>query len=201
MEAVKLQAHKRSELGTGAARALRKKGLVPAIIYGANKKPVSIALEEKEITKYYRKPQYISQLFEFELDGKKIKVLPKDVELHPITEMVRHADFVFLESKIQKMEVPVIYANRENCVGIKRGGYFNIVKRRLKLLCPVDNLPRAIEIDTTNMSIGISLKAGEVTLPENCQLVGKTDFVIASIIGKRGKATEEESSAEGEQKA
>lgn len=195
-EAVKLIAYERTELGTGASRALRKKGLIPAIIYGAGKEPISIALEEKEVTKYYRRPQYISQLFEFELAGKIFKVLPKAIDLHPITEIVRHADFVFLEPKIQKMAVPIIYANKENCLGIKRGGYFNIIKRSLPLLCPVNHLPRAIEVDTTNMPIGISLKAGQITLPEACQLIGDPEFVIASIIGKRGKTTEEETSEE-----
>ncbi|MEM6339375.1 MAG: 50S ribosomal protein L25/general stress protein Ctc [Pseudomonadota bacterium] len=199
-EVLTLAAEMREELGTGASRALRKRGMVPATIYGAGKEPMSIAVEEKELTKYYRKPQYISQVIQFEIGQKKFKVLPKAIDLHPITEIARHADFVFLENKVQKMEVPVVYANKENCIGVKRGGYFNTVKRSLTLLCPVDNLPRKIEIDVTDMPISTSLKAKEVVLPEGTKLIGDPEFVIASIIGKRGKSTDidDESTDQGE---
>ena len=189
---ITLAAETREELGTGASRALRRKGMVPATIYGAGKKPMSIAIEEKEITKYYRKPQFISQVFELELDQKKFKVLPKLADLHPITEIVSHVDFVFLEKKTQRMQVPVVYSNKDNCIGIKRGGYFNTVKRSLTLLCPVDNLPRKVEVDVTKMPISTSLKAKDVKLPEGCKLVGNPEFVIASIIGKKGKSLDDQ---------
>lgn len=204
-EVLTLAAEMREELGTGASRALRKRGIVPATIYGAGKEPMSIAVEEKELTKYYRKPQYISQVIQFEIGQKKFKVLPKAIDLHPITEIARHADFVFLENKMQKMEVPVVYTNKENCIGIKRGGYFNTVKRSLTLLCPVDNLPRKIEIDVTDMPISASLKAKEAVLPEGAKLIGDPEFVIASIIGKRGKSddiddeTTDEEESDGEE--
>ena len=186
-EILTLAAEMREELGTGAARALRRKGMVPATIYGAGKAPISIAIEEKEITKYYKKPQYISQLIQFEIGQKKYKVLPKAIDLHPINEIVCHADFVFLESKMQKMQVPVVYVNKESCIGIKRGGYFNTVKRLLTILCPVDKLPRKIEIDVTEMQIASSIKAKDAILPEGSKLLENPEFVIASVLGKRGK--------------
>lgn len=189
-EALTLAAELREELGTGASRALRKRAMVPATVYGAGKEPLSIAIEEKEITKYYRKPQYISQLFELEIGQKKFKVLPKAIQLHPITDIVSHVDFVFLESKMQKMHVPVVYANKETCLGVKRGGYFNTVKRFLTIICPVANLPRKIEIDVTSMPIGASLKAKDAPLPEGAKLLENPNFVIASIVGKKGKAEE-----------
>jgi large subunit ribosomal protein L25 len=189
-EVLTLAAEMREELGRGATRALRRTGMVPATIYGAGKEPMSISIEEKELTKYYRTPQYISQVIQFEIGQKKFKVLPKAIDLHPTIEIVRHADFVFLEKKIQKMEVPVVYINKENFLGIKRGGYFNAAKRTLTLLCPVDNLPRKIEVDITDMAISTSLMAKEVTLPEGVTLVCDPEFVIASIIGKRGKSSD-----------
>ena len=145
-EVLTLAAEMREELGKGASRALRIKGMVPATIYGAGKEPMSIAIAEKEITKYYRKPQYISQQIQFEIGQKKYKVLPKAIDLNPITEIVRHADFVFIENDMQKMEVPLVYTNKDECIGIKRGGYFNTVRRLITILCPVANLPRKIEI-------------------------------------------------------
>ncbi len=197
-EAVTLVAEARELTGTGASRELRRNGKVPITIYGNGQKPVSLSVEEKEITKYYRKPQYLSQVFELEVAGKKIKVLPKAIELHPVTEIVRHADFVFLDKKEQKMEVPMVYKNKETCVGVKRGGYFNIVKRTLKISCPVANLPRAIIIDTDEFPIGFSLKAKEAILPEGATLLENPEFVIASIIGKKGKSMEEGDSSSEE---
>ena len=186
-EILPLKAELRNELGKGAARALRKSGMTPATIYGKNKQPLSIAIEEKEITKCYRKPQYMSQVIEFEVGKDKHKVLPKSINLHPITEAVSHADFVFLADKMQKMQVPVVYKNKENCIGVKRGGYFNIVRRMLTILCPVEKLPRKIEID---------IKASDAILPEGAKLLEKPEFVIASIIGKKGKSSDLEEEAE-----
>jgi large subunit ribosomal protein L25 len=96
--------------------------------------------------------------------------------------------FVFLGNKIQKMKVPVVYLNNENSVGVKKGGYFNTVRRFLTILCPVENLPRKIEIDTIDMPIGKSIKAKEAVLPEGAKLLDNPEFVIASIVGKKGKA-------------
>lgn len=191
-DVLSLTAEIREELGTGASRGLRKRGIVPATIYGAGKKPLSIAIEEKEITKYYRKPQFISQVIQFEIGEKKHKVLPKLIDLHPITDVVYHASFVFLENKMQKMQVPVVYSNRENCIGVKRGGYFNVVRRTLTILCPVDHLPRKLEIDTTKLHIGTSIKASQVALPKGAKLLEKSDLVIASIIGRKSKEVDEE---------
>lgn len=187
-EIVSLMAQIREKVGGGASRFLRKKGMVPATIYGPGKDAISIAIVEKEITKYYRKSQYMSQIFQLEIGNKKHKVLPKDIQLNPITDVVSHADFIFLGNKMQKMQVPIVFLNSENSIGVKRGGYFNTVRRFLTILCPVENLPRKIEIDTINMPIGKSIKAKEAALPEGAKLLDNSEFVIASIVGKKGKA-------------
>lgn len=197
-EILELAAIARENFGTGAARALRNEGRVPAIIYGVNKTPVAISLEEKEITKYYRKPAFISQLINLTVGDKKYTVLPKAVELHPVTDIVRHVDFVFLEKKKQKMQVPVVYEGKEKALGVKRGGYFNIVKRSIPVICDVNNIPRTINIDVTNMPIATSIKSSQVKLPEGCSFVSKKEFVLATIIGRRGTkaGAEEEAGAE-----
>lgn len=187
-EAIALTAEIRDQLGTGPARALRKKGMVPATIYGNGNSPMSVAVEEKEITKLYRKPQFISALIELNVGGKKYKVLPKAVQLHPITDIVRHVDFVFLDDKFQKMEVPISFEGKDKSLGIKRGGFFNIVKRSAVLKCPVKDLPRKIVVDVSNMLIGHSIKANDITLPQGCEFINKSNFVVATIIGKAGRA-------------
>ena len=187
-EVITLSAELRTQSGTGPARELRRKGLVPAVIYGAGREPLSIAVAEKEMTKYYRKPLFLSQIFEFDVAGKKYKVLPKSVDLHPITEIVRHVDFMFLEEKEQRLYIPIVYTNKETSIGIKRGGYFNTAKRSLHITCPVKNLPRSINIDVANTPVGASIKAKDAPLPEGAKLLDNPEFVIASIIGKKGKS-------------
>jgi large subunit ribosomal protein L25 len=190
---VVLKAEKRDALGTGASRALRRRGMVPVTLYGNGLPAISLSIIQKEITKYYRKPQYISQIFLIELDGgESYKVLPKAISLDPITELVIHADFVFLASDVQVMQMPLVYSNKENCIGVKRGGYFNTVRRSLKVACPINSMFRKLELDTTSIPIGKSILAKDIELPEGVNLLDNPNTVIASIIGKKGKASAEE---------
>ncbi|UCM85848.1 MAG: 50S ribosomal protein L25/general stress protein Ctc [Rickettsia endosymbiont of Culicoides impunctatus] len=200
-ELLELAAEMREKFGTGAARDLRRRGMVPAVVYGANKQPLAVSIEEKEITKHYRKPGFISSIVQIKVGNKTHKVLPKAVELHPITDIVRHVDFVHLEEKTQTMEVPVVYEGKERALGVKRGGFFNIIKRTMTLLCDVNNIPKNVNIDVRNMLIGQSLKAKGIKLPEGTQLASKSDFIIATIIGRKGSKAESEETATDEVKA
>ena len=199
-ELLELAAEMREKFGTGVARELRRKGMVPAMVYGAGKEVLAVSIEEKEITKHYRKPSFISTVIQIKVGSKTHKVLPKAVELHPITDIVRHVDFVHLEEKTQRMEVPVVYDGKERALGVKRGGFFNIIKRTITLLCDVNNIPKNINIDVTNMHIGQSLKAKNIKLPEGVQLASKNDFIIATIIGRKGSKSEGEEAATEEVK-
>ncbi|MDR0296781.1 MAG: 50S ribosomal protein L25/general stress protein Ctc [Rickettsia sp.] len=200
-ELLELAAEMRERFGTGAARDLRRRGMVPAVVYGAGKEVFSVSIEEKEITKHYRKPGFISTIVQIKVGSTIHKVLPKAVELHPITDIVRHVDFVHLEEKTQRMEVPIVYEGKERALGVKRGGFFNIIKRTITLLCDVNNIPRNINVDVTNMHIGQSLKAKGIKLPEGTQLASKSDFIIATIIGRKGSKAENEETATEEVKA
>ncbi|RYE06563.1 MAG: 50S ribosomal protein L25/general stress protein Ctc [Rickettsiaceae bacterium] len=191
-EALQITAITRQMVGTGSARAVRRLGLIPAVIYGKGRTPSSVAVQEKEIMKIYRKPNFISTLIEMDIEGQKYRVLPKAVQLHPVTDIVNHIDFVFVGNQSQKMELPIFFEGKDKSLGIKRGGYFNPVKRSLFLECLVDNLPRRVVIDVSSMLIGQSIKSHNITLPEGCQLIDKSNFVIASIIGRAGKADAEE---------
>ncbi len=193
-----LKGEVRNNTGTGPARELRRHGLIPATLYGNKQEPLSVSLEEKEVTKLYRKPGFSSTVIELELSGKKYKVLPKAVDLHPITDLVRHADFVFLPTKgTQKVHVPILYEGKDKSLGLKRGGFFNIIHRKLELVCPVNAIPSNVSIDVSSMIVGSSVKAANVKLPEGCSLVSKKDYVLASITGRASKNNEAEGEAEG----
>lgn len=197
MSEIALLAEARKDLGTGPSRELRRNGMIPATIYGAGKKPVSISVQEKEVTKLYRKHGFTSTVIEIELEGKKHKVLPKAVDLHPITDIVFHADFVFLNDKVQKVDVPIVFEGKERSVGVKRGGFFNIIMRKMPLLCNIGSIPTNITIDVTEMLVGASIRSEDITLPEGCSFISKKDFVVASITGRGGKADASDDAAYG----
>lgn len=196
-EAVKLNAEIREKTGKGSARALRKSGLVPATLYGTEKSPLSLSVEEKEMTKLYRRKGFTSTVMELNMEGKKHNVLAKDVQLHPITDLVQHVDFVYLGKKDQKVMIPLNVEGRDKSVGIKRGGFFNLIHRSVALNCPANDIPSALEIDISKMIVGSSIRGTDLNLPKGCSLAIKEDSIIASMIGRGGaKETEDESKAE-----
>lgn len=198
-EMVVLAAESRDVLGTGSSRALRRSGMVPAVVYGNGGNNASVSIEEKEITKLYRKHGFTSTVIGIEIGGKVHKVLPKAIQLHPITDLVNHVDFVYLDKDVQKVDVPIVFEGKERAVGVKRGGFFNIIFRKITLNCPVDSIPQHILIDVSNMGIGASIVADRLKLPEGCSLATKSKLVIASITGRGGKADASEEGAAGEQ--
>lgn len=188
-EMVKLTAELREDAGTGSARKLRRENRVPAIIYGHGKKNLSISLEEKEITKLYRRHGFTSTVIELEIDGKQYNVLPKSIDLHPITDVVRHADFIFLGTTRQKVQVPLVFVGTDKSLGLKRGGYLNVVKRRVEIDCPVKSIPLDIQVDVSKMRIGSSIRAKSLNIPEGCKLLTRSDIAVVSITGRGGKDT------------
>lgn len=194
-EILTLAATKRDTIGTGSSRNLRREGMVPATIYGEGSAPLSVAVQEKEITKIYRRHGFTSTVIGIEIDGKVHKVLPKAVQLHPITDLVNHVDFIFLAKKTQKIEIPLVFEGKERAIGVKRGGFFNIIFRKIALNCAVDSIPTDITIDVSNMSIGTSIVASKLKLPSGCTLATKDNLVIASITGRGSKADSDDSGA------
>jgi large subunit ribosomal protein L25 len=187
MSATSLAAKARTELGTGASRALRRNGMVPATVYGKGKDPLSVSIEEKEVTKLYRKKHFSSSVLELDIDGKKHKVLPKSVSLHPITDIVHHVDFVFLDDKMQRVDVPIVFDGKERCLGVKRGGFFNVIMRKLPLMCNVSSIPKEIVVDVVEMVVGDTVRSVSMALPSGTSLFSKKDLVIASITGRSSK--------------
>ena len=191
METVALKGDVRTSCGTGSARALRRQGMIPAIVYGRGHANMAISVEEKEITKLYRKGGFTARVVELNIDGRVFKVIPKAVALHPVTDLAEHADFIFVASSgMQKVDVPLSFQGRDRCIGIKRGGFLNVIRRKVALMCPYDMVPSAVTVDISEMRVGDSIKASMLQLPQGCQLVEKRDFAVASMTGKAGKDKE-----------
>jgi len=178
-----LKAIKRETASSGSINKLREGGFIPAILYGGKDSNQKISIEKKAIRDIVNSDSFLSKVLEMEIDGKKEKVLPREVAYHVMTEEPIHIDFMRIEAgKKVVIEVPVNFKNHPDSPGLKRGGVLNIVRRKVELKCPGENIPDEIMIDLTGTDIGTSIKISFVKLPENVvPTITDRDFVIATV--------------------
>ena len=201
-----LKAIKRDNATSGSTNKLRANGFIPAILYGGKDPNQKISIEKKAIRDIINTDNFLSKVLELDIDGKKEKVLPRDVAYHVLSEEHIHIDFMRVVSgKKIILEIPVKFINHPDSPGLKRGGVLNIVRRSVELKCPAENIPNDITIDLAGTDIGTSLKISSVKLPESVvPTITDRDFVIATvaaptIIKEPEKPTEETAEgAEGE---
>jgi large subunit ribosomal protein L25 len=178
-------AQPRERTGKGGARATRRQGLVPGIVYGGAEPPVKVAVGVKELRRQLEtNPRFFSTVVELELDGRRAHVLPREAQLHPVTDMPLHIDFIRAEAGASvTVAVPVRFVNEPASPGLKRGGVLNIVRREVELVCPAEAIPAEIVADLTGFEIGESIHISHVKLPEGVQpTITDRDFTIASIL-------------------
>lgn len=183
-DALTLPAEARERAGKGASRQLRRDGRVPAVIYGGKEDPQMIHVEAKELVRQLGTGHFMNSIVTIEVGGKKVRTLPKDVALDPVTDRPEHADFLRL-AKNAKVEVavPVTFINEEKAPGLKKGGVLNVVRHELELVCDAEKIPTDIEIDVTGKDVGDSIHISEVTLPEGSEsAITDRDFTIATLV-------------------
>ena len=188
-----LSAEPRERAGKGASRALRREGRVPAVIYGDNKAPEAIHVEEKALVKALMTGHFSNSIVEVTVNGKTERTLPKDVAFHPVSDRPIHVDFMRLSKDATvHVEVPVVFANEEASPGLKRGGVLNIVRHELELICDANLIPDEIVIDVTGFDVGDSIHISHVKLPEgSASAITDRDFTIATIVAPSGMRSEE----------
>ena len=196
-----LIAEDRSAVGKGPARALRNAGRVPGVVYGEKKDQLMFSLEARALRRELQNPRFYSTLCNLEIGGKPVRVLPRDIQLHPVTDEPVHADFVYVSRGASvTVEVPVLFLNEDSCPGIKRGGVLNVVRREVELVCPADSIPEKIELDLGEADIGDSLHYSNAIVPDNVEpTITDRDFTIATIAAPSGGTgdTEDGEAAEG----
>lgn len=198
--AVQFKAETRERTGKGGARALRREGKVPAIIYAKGEQPINLAIGEKELTLAYHKGSFFSKIVSIEAAGKSFQALPKDLHLHPVTDRIEHVDFLKVDDNSEILVlVPVRFLNQDRSVGLKRGGVLNVVRHELELVCTPKNIPQSITIDIAETNIGDSIHISHVALPEGVKsaITGR-DFTIATIAGRSSKEDAEGAPAAAE---
>ena len=198
-----LKAIKRDSTSTGQTNKLRAQGFVPAILYGGKDPNTKISIEKKSIKNILNSDSFLSTVIELDIDGKKQKVLPREVAYHVVSDEPIHVDFMRIVSGSKiVIEIPVQFKNHGDSPGLKRGGVLNIVRRKIELKCPAEKIPDDIVIDLTGTDIGTSIKISSVKLQEDVvPTITNRDFVIATIaaptIVKEPEKPAEEVPAEG----
>ena len=197
---LKIQARERT--GTGGARATRRAGLVPGVVYGGKDAPAPIAIETRELEKAITGGgRFTSSLFEVEIGGAKTRVVPRAVQFDPVTDRPVHFDLFRLESGSEgSLFIPVRFVNHEPSPGLKRSRVLNVVRHEVELICPADNIPTELVGDLTGLNFNDSLHISAFKLPEGVTpAIRNRDFTIASIAPPSVKGLEEEApAAEGE---
>ena len=198
-----LKAIKRVNLTSGSNNKLRADGFIPAILYGGKDPNQNISVSKKELSSIINSDTFLSKVLELEIDGKKEKVIPREVAFHVVSEEPLHIDFMRIATgKKIILEIPVKFINHPESPGLKRGGVLNIVRRKVELKCPGENIPNEITVDLSGTDIGTSIKISSVKLPENIvPTITDRDFVVATVAAptviKEPEKPAEETTTEG----
>ena len=194
---IAMKASVREGTGKGTARALRRDQKVPAVIYGNNKSPVTIAIDEKDITLEYHKGHLFTTLVDIDVDGKKELVLTRDVQTHVVTDTVLHVDFLRVSPKTKiAVNIPVHFVGHDDSPAMSAKGILNVVRHEIELYCQATEIPEAIEISLAGKEFGDAIKISDVALPAGATpVIADRDFTIATIIEPK-KADESDSTEE-----
>jgi len=194
-EMISLSAEPRPQAGKGAARATRRAGRVPAIVYGGGDEPTLISLEPRELSRCLARPGFFNHLVEISVDGATHRTLPREVQYHPVTDAPLHVDFQRVGAGAQvHVTVPVVFVDQERSPGLRRGGILNVVRHGVEMLCSVDNIPERLVVSLAGVDIGDSIHIGAVEMPEGARpVIHERDFTIASIAAS--SAAREEAAA------
>ena len=194
---IELSATARPKAGKGAARAVRREGKVPGVIYGDNKDPLPIALDFKELKLKIYAGHFLTTVCNLDVDGTKHRVIPRDFQLDPVMDNPIHVDFLRLgEGAKVRVRVPIHVVNAEGAPGIKRGGTVNIVTHTISVLVPADEIPQAFEVDITGLDINYSRHLSDIKVPPNVKVLEQGDITLVTIVPPSGYAEEMKQAAE-----
>ncbi len=188
----------RENTGTGGARAARRAGLVPGILYGGGLDNVAISLKANEVYKAIMSGDFINNTITIEHKGEKQLVITRDVQFHPVNDQAMHVDMYRVDAdQIIEIDVSVNFINHEQSPGLKKGGALNVVRHEIALMCPAGDIPSSIEVDLTGYEIGDSAHISKIELPKNVTpAITDRDFTIATVTGSRAAVVEAEEAAE-----
>jgi large subunit ribosomal protein L25 len=187
MAGIVLNVEKRERTGTGAARATRKGDLIPGVLYGGARGAVPIEIKAADVATAIRSGKFLSHMVELNHQGEKQPVIPRAVQLHPVTDQPIHIDLYRVEENSEiAIDVAVHFINHEASPGLKRGGALNVVRHAIKLKVKANAIPEEIVIDLTGKDIGDSIHISQIELPKGARpVIRDRDFTVATIVGRK----------------
>jgi len=192
-----MKATVRSKSGKGAARAERRAGRVPGVIYGDNKPPMTIAIDHSELRQRIYAGRFLTSIYDIEIDGNKHRVIPRDYQLDPVKDHPVHVDFLRLgEGQTIRVAIAVRVINAEASPGVKRGGAVNIVTHSLEVSCLPEDIPEAIDVDIAGLEINYSKHLRDVKLPANVKVLAPEEMTLVTVVPPSGYAEEVKAAAE-----
>ncbi|HEY2530988.1 MAG TPA: 50S ribosomal protein L25/general stress protein Ctc [Xanthobacteraceae bacterium] len=192
-----IKAAARSRAGKGTARAERRAGRVPAIIYGDGKPPLPIALDYVELRRRIYAGHFLTTIYDIEVDGVKHRVIPRDFQLDAVHDLPLHVDFMRLgEGATIRVNIPIHAKNVDQSPGVKRGGTVSIVTHAVEVRCRADAIPASIEVDVGGLEINHSKHLSDIALPEGVRVVSRRDITLVTVVPPSGYAEEVKAAAE-----
>jgi large subunit ribosomal protein L25 len=184
-----IKAFARARAGTGGARATRREAKVPAVIYGDGRAPENVAVVSNELVNIMNRGRFLSSLIELDINGAKVRVIPREVQVDPVHDLPVHVDFQRVSPGARlRVNVPVRFVNEAASPGLKRGGVLNIVRHEVEVTCPAEAIPDHFEFDLAGLEIGRSVHISAITLPEGVRpTIQNRDFTVATIAGHRAE--------------
>ncbi|MBT6137166.1 MAG: 50S ribosomal protein L25/general stress protein Ctc [Rhodospirillaceae bacterium] len=178
-----ISAEPRDRVGKGSARAARREGLIPAVVYGNKKDPQPITVNERVLMRLIHTPGFFATLFDVEIGGETTRTLPRDVQFHPVTDRPEHIDFLRVSATTAiTVAVPVEFLNEEECPGLRQGGVLNVVRYEIEVSCTPDKIPSSLQIDLATAEVGDSIHISAITLPDGVTpTITDRDFTVVTI--------------------
>ena len=205
-EVAAIKAEVRNRVGKGGAREVRRQGQVPGIVYGNNEAPLAVAISMRDLNKERKHTGFMSRMLDLDIDGKKNRVLPREIQFDVVKDTPLHIDFIRI-SKTSKLivAVPIVFANEEESAGLKRGGVLNVLVHELEIKCAADSIPETISIDVAGLDIHDTIHLSDIKLGKGVEAAHpERDNTIATLIAPssvRSEAAKEEGGAAEEEQA
>jgi large subunit ribosomal protein L25 len=192
-----MKATARARAGKGAARAVRRAGRVPGVIYGDDKPPFNVSVDHAELRQRIYGGRFLTTIYELDIDGDKQRVIPRDFQLDPVKDLPVHVDFLRLgEGAEIRVRIPVHVVNADQAPGVKRGGTVNIVTHTVEVVVAPEDIPEAIDVDIAGLEINYSKHLSEIALPPKVRVIGRLDQTLVTIVPPSGYAEEMKAAAE-----
>ena len=189
---VNIRVNERKTAGKGAARAERRAGLIPGVIYGEKKEPVMFSISALDLDAQLRQSGFWTRQFEIEVGKNKYHAICQDIQTHPITDRPIHIDFLRVSANTElQIEVPVMYENELAAPGLKNGGVLNAIYRSIEVMCKPKDIPETLFVDLTGLEMGDVVKLGDVKFPAGVKPVEDLDTTIAAIAAPAVEEVEE----------